>query len=230
MSVKLYFDPGHGGRDPGGTGNGMLEKDFVLRIVLRMKELMDEYEDVEVRLSRSDDRTVSLKKRVTDANNWGADYFISVHMNAFDGTARGYEDFIYRGIKGVTAQWRNVMHNAVYGALDNMGNIANRGKKESGFYVLRRTKMPAILTESLFLDSNHDAKIIRRDDFIEKVAQGHVKGLVEIFDLKKKPRQSHNGVFYRVVTGSFSEFDNAEKRMEDLKNSGFDSFIDVFKK
>lgn len=94
--MKLYLDPGHGGSDPGATGNGLKEKDIALDIALRIRNIiLNEYENVQVRMSRSSDKTVSLSQRTNDANNWNADFFLSIHCNAANGSARGYEDFIY---------------------------------------------------------------------------------------------------------------------------------------
>ena len=89
--VKIFIDPGHGGTDPGAVGNGLLEKDLTLSISLKIRNLLNGYENTQVKLSRDKDITLSLKERTDMANAWGADYLLSVHINAGGGT--GYEDF-----------------------------------------------------------------------------------------------------------------------------------------
>jgi len=74
--VKIYLDPGHGGSDPGARGNGLVEKDLNLAIALQIRSmLLNEYEGATIRMSRTNDRTVSLSQRTSDANAWGADFF-----------------------------------------------------------------------------------------------------------------------------------------------------------
>ncbi|WP_060210477.1 glucosaminidase domain-containing protein [Sporosarcina koreensis] len=93
--IKIFIDPGHGGTDPGATGNGLKEKDLTLAISKRIESLLKGYDGVQVRLSRTSDQTLSLKQRTDMANNWGANYLLSVHINA--GGGKGYEDFQWKG-------------------------------------------------------------------------------------------------------------------------------------
>lgn len=114
--MKIYLDPGHGGSDPGASGNGLLEKDVTLAIALKINDiLLKEYAGAETRLSRTTDKTVTLQERTDDANSWGADLFVSIHTNAFDGTAYGYEDYIYSGLsdESVTALYQRIIHGEV---------------------------------------------------------------------------------------------------------------------
>ncbi|MGX1430491.1 N-acetylmuramoyl-L-alanine amidase [Cytobacillus horneckiae] len=77
--VKIYIDPGHGGTDPGAVGNGLQEKALILQISNRIRDLLAGYSNAEVKMSRTGDQTVSLAQRTTDANNLGADFFLSIH-------------------------------------------------------------------------------------------------------------------------------------------------------
>jgi len=62
----------------------------------------------------------------------------------------------------------------------------NRGMKKKNLHMLRESDMSALLTESGFIDNSNDAKLLKSDAFLNKVAQAHVDGLVKAFDLKKK--------------------------------------------
>ncbi|PFK03837.1 N-acetylmuramoyl-L-alanine amidase, partial [Bacillus cereus] len=74
---KLYVDPGHGGTDSGAMGNGLLEKDLTLDIALRIRMLLlNNYENVDVKMSRETDVFVSLTERTNAANDWQADYYL----------------------------------------------------------------------------------------------------------------------------------------------------------
>src|SRR5699024_10386757 len=122
-----------GGNDPGAVGNGLREKDLTLKISKKIADILKDY-DCSVKLSRTGDQTLSLKQRTDAANKWGADYLLSVHINAGGGT--GYEDFIHNGLSNSssTAKLRNVIHAEV---VKELNAWRNRGKKKANFHMLR---------------------------------------------------------------------------------------------
>lgn len=80
---RVVIDPGHGGKDTGTIGpTGLREKDLVLDVALRLKELLVTRLGVDVILTRSTDRFIPLEERTAIANQTGADLFISIHANA----------------------------------------------------------------------------------------------------------------------------------------------------
>lgn len=221
--MKLYLDPGHGGSDSGASGNGLREKDITLDIALKIRSILNnDYENVDVRMSRTNDSTVSLSERTNDANNWGADYFLSIHCNAFNGSAQGYEDYIHSSLSdsSQTAQYQDTMHAEII----KVNELNNRGKKKANFHVLRETVMPALLTENGFIDNDHDANLIGNSSWRMNVAQGHVKGLEKAFGLQRKTG-GRNGTLYKVIAGSFQSRENADKRVDLLDSKGIDAFI-----
>ena len=232
---KWFVDPGHGGRDPGAVANGLQEKNVTLKIAKKIKKIAEsEFDGVEVRLSRYADETVSLKERTDQANAWGADLLTSVHINAGGGT--GFESYIYNGRysgKKETDRVRGKVHDLI---VDNTG-FRDRGKKEANFHMLRESRMTAHLTENGFIDHASDAAKLKSDAFLEKIARGHVYGAASAYGWKRKSSggssggsgSSSSGTFYRVITGSFKNRSNAEKRQQELKKAGFDSFLDAYK-
>ena len=83
--TKIFLDPGHGGKDSGAIGNGLKEKDIALSITLKIGEILKRH-NLEVIYSRTTDIFVELSDRARKANNINADYFISIHTNAFTDT------------------------------------------------------------------------------------------------------------------------------------------------
>jgi N-acetylmuramoyl-L-alanine amidase len=80
---RVVVDPGHGGHDPGAVGqNGLQEKDVVLAIGLKLKELLKEELGLDVVMTRSTDVFIPLEERTAIANKVNADLFLSVHANA----------------------------------------------------------------------------------------------------------------------------------------------------
>lgn len=195
--MKLFLDPGHGGSDSGASANGLLEKNLNLSISLKIRDKLMAYEGIEVRMSRSTDTFLSLQQRTDDANKWGADYLLSIHINAGGGV--GYEDFIHDKLSdsSETAQIRNVIHAEIIQEVD----FYNRGKKKANFHLVRESNMPAMLTENGFIDNKKDAEKLKSDAFLDQIAQGHVNGLVKAFGLKKKP---NTVTIYTIQTGGLS--------------------------
>ncbi len=95
--LLVVIDPGHGGREHGCTGvSGIKEKDLVLDISLRIRDLLKEVPDIKVIMTREKDVHVPLWDRVDMANRFRADLFISVHANAFvDRKKHGVETFFH---------------------------------------------------------------------------------------------------------------------------------------
>lgn len=216
--VKIFIDPGHGGNDPGAVGNGMQEKNLTLSIATQIRDmLVSEYENAEVRMSRTGDTAVSLTERTNMANNWGADYFLSVHINAGGGT--GFESYIHTSQTSGSVRAQNIIHPAIMQQLSER----DRGKKTANFAVLRTSTMPAILTENLFIDHANDAAKLRDPAFLTRVARGHVNGLAQAFNLQRN--SGGNGTIYRVQAGAFSQRANAEALQARLQADGYEALI-----
>ncbi|MBQ0006479.1 MAG: N-acetylmuramoyl-L-alanine amidase, partial [Alistipes sp.] len=91
----VVIDPGHGGKDPGCMRNGIMEKNIVLSVALKLgKMIQDSLPDLKVIYTRSSDKFVSLQDRAALANRNHADLFISIHVNATKSSQpRGSETF-----------------------------------------------------------------------------------------------------------------------------------------
>lgn len=226
--MKLYLDPGHGGSDPGAQGNGLLEKNLTLDIALRLRSILEKnYQNIEIKMSRTSDLTKSLIQRTDEANSWGADFYLSIHINSDKGSASGYEDYIYSGLSNnsATAQYRDLIHSEVI----KLNKLPNRGKKIANFHVLRESSMAAMLSENGFIDHAHDAALMKQESWRQSVAQGHANGIAKAFKLSPKnrtnPAPGSRQSLHKVIAGSFQDRTNAEHQLSVLKAKGFESFI-----
>lgn len=166
--MKIYIDQGHNPQNPnaGAEGNGLREQDIVFRIGISLADLL-ENAGYEVRLSRPTAGTqlgtsvnTSLASRVTDANSWRADYFISLHCNASVYTsATGSEAFAYsRNSEGYQ------LGGSILESLHEVTGLQNRGMAvRPGLYVLKRTQMPAVLVELGFITNPVDANLMNEN-------------------------------------------------------------------
>lgn len=88
------LDPGHGGSNPGARGAGLEEKRLTLVLAGRIADRL-RARSVDARLTRTDDRTLTLRQRVDLANRARADLFVSVHANASaTRSQRGFETYV----------------------------------------------------------------------------------------------------------------------------------------
>ncbi|UZN53001.1 N-acetylmuramoyl-L-alanine amidase [Bacillus paralicheniformis] len=179
---KVWLDAGHGGSDPGASGYGLQEKDVVLKIVKYAKSYLEaNYKNVQVKLTRSTDVFYELSKRASMANQWGADLFVSVHANAGGGT--GFETFRYPGTAGKTLELQKALHNEILTTMKAYGQIADRGLKQANLAVVRETRMPAVLTENLFIDRKEDADRLKDSGFLKAVGEAHARGIAKYLGL-----------------------------------------------
>ena len=225
--TKIFLDAGHGGKDFGAIGNGISEKNIVLSIVTKINDYLNSYKNVETMLSRSKDAYLSLDQRTDQANQWGADAFLSVHINsATDQSARGFETYIYPTSGADTISFQNVMHEEITKQISSYLGFRDRGKKRSNFHVLRESNMKALLTENLFISNIADVTLLKTDQYLSSIALGHAIGLEKFFGLERiDPTPNNNSTVFQVVAGSFTEYTNAQKKVEELKKDGHESFI-----
>lgn len=183
MAIKIYIDQGHNPQNPnaGAEGNGLREQDITYRVGQALASLLRQSGNYEVRLSRPTPETQigtsnssSLRMRVDEANQWGADYFISLHTNASDiASASGVEAFAYSREGEAFALGEDIVEN-----LSEATGIRNRGMKvRPGLYVLRKTRMPAVLVEMGFITNPRDAALMNSNPAL--FAQGIYNGIVE---------------------------------------------------
>jgi len=98
---RIVIDAGHGGHDPGAVGpNKLYEKDVVLDIALKLRELLQKNPSYEIFLTRDKDVFIPLEQRTAIANSKNADLFVSIHANASPSRAA-------KGIETYMLNWTN---------------------------------------------------------------------------------------------------------------------------
>jgi N-acetylmuramoyl-L-alanine amidase len=197
---KIYIDPGHGGTDSGAVGNGLQEKALTLNIALQVRDILQANWAVDVRMSRTSDITRSLDYRTTDANAWGADIFVSVHINSGGGT--GFESYRYPTADTATVNLHNALHAKVLAGMRSVGTVTDRGKKTANFHVLRESAMPAVLTENLFIDTA-DSNLLKNASFLTATANGHAQGIAQFLGLSTPP-PAYSAIVDNTTAGRFT--------------------------
>ncbi|MBR7150202.1 MAG: N-acetylmuramoyl-L-alanine amidase [Oscillospiraceae bacterium] len=231
--LKVALGAGHGinsaGKrcmksiDPGETREWWLND----RVCDHIERYLSDYDGYELlRLDDSDDgeENVSLAERVGEANKWGADVYLSVHHNAGinGGGGGGIVCYTHPHSSKESVLWRDALYDALVARTGLKGNRSDP-KTTENYYVLRETKMPAVLLELGFMDSTTDVPIILTEEHAEGCARAIVETLVERGGLTKK--EALPGTLYRVQVGAFVERGNAERLMEELQEKGYKPFI-----
>lgn len=149
--VTIALDPGHGGEDPGAIGQGgSREKDVVLAIAKRLKNLLDQEADFRTLLTRDGDYFVPLHTRVQKARRVQADLFISIHADAFVlPRAKGASVFALsqQGASSTTARWMANKENAA----DLIGGLNIKNKDQQVAQLLLDLSTTAQIKDSLKL-------------------------------------------------------------------------------
>lgn len=214
MEPTIIIDAGHGGTDNGAKYQGRLEKDDTLRLALAVGNILEQ-DGFPVVYTRTTDIYQSPIQKAMIANASGGDYFVSIHRNASEnpGTYSGVQTLIYNegGIKETLAS--NINQEMVALGFEDKG-VPTR----PNLVVLKRTKMPAVLVEAGFIDSDKDNELF--DNQFDELARGIARGIEETvgsrsFDVKR----------YGVQVGLYRRLENAQYQATRLINQGYEAEV-----
>lgn len=201
------------------------------RIADKVEKLLQNYTGWE--LIRTDDTTgkkdISLQARTNAANNFKADFYLSIHHNAGIKGGKGGGIVAYRYSKTkrqASIDWQKDLYNALIAETGLKGNRSNP-MPGADLHELRETSCAATLLELGFMDSQTDVPVILTEKYADQCAAAIVKVLVRRGNLAKKataPAADPNKL-YRVQVGAFKEKPNAEALVKALKNNGYDAII-----
>ena len=152
------IDPGHGGSDLGFINDkyDLIEKDFTLAVAKRVKELLPS--NYTIYLTREDDIDVSVKRRVSFANDIKANVFVSIHLNeSWDKSINGFRIFYYHSFYRA-----KVLANTISRQFSKLKKIypdyKYLGTRTDNCYELMLTSMPAVIVKAGFISGDKDAK------------------------------------------------------------------------
>ena len=212
--ATVAIDAGHGGMDYGASYNGRREKDDNLRIAKMVGDILQD-NGIDVVYTRTTDVYDTPFQKAQKANAAGADFFVSIHRNAFTtpNTGSGIETLVYdnSGIKVELAE--NINAELEKLGFNNLGVI-----ERPNLVVLRRTQMPAVLVEAGFIDNDADNALL--DANFEETAQAIANGIINTI----APEQEEKPL-YKIQVGIFRLEENAKRLQEELEVEGFDSYI-----
>lgn len=185
MAIKIYIDQGHnpGTINAGASVDGIYEADITYNVGAYLADMLAADDRFEVMTSRTYpeqvlgyDAASSLRIRVDEANNWPADYFISIHANANENpNINGSEVYVYQRFGEAYHLAQDVLESIV----EIVGTKDNLVRVNSSLYVLRRTNMPAILVELGYMTNPDDLEKLVNNQF--QFAEGIYLGILRYF-------------------------------------------------
>lgn len=217
--AKIAIDAGHGGADPGAVYPGRQEKDDNLKLALAVGERLQN-SGLDVYYTRTEDIYQTPYQKAMAANESGADFLVSLHRNSseYPNQYTGVETLIYdkNGEKAEIAEDINV-------ELENIGFRNNGVKIRPGLVILRRSKMPAVLVESGFINSEEDNRLF--DEEFDRIADGIADAILKNFSLTGEEETEQEETYYRVQTGAYRNRENAVRQQEKLTEEGYPAFL-----
>ena len=185
----VLLDAGHGGNDPGTSGNGLNEKDMTLSIVNRAYALLQNTNKVKVYLTRNDDSRPENRYRANTANDM-ADILISIHMNSAspNPSPNGTEVLFVTHSNDVQGRLTSqIVATTLLQRTVNALSTNNRGLKydtqhQKNLILLNSTVVPSVIVETLFLSNPGDALKISNTANHDKMAQAIYDSIIELAD------------------------------------------------
>lgn len=190
----IMIDPGHGGKDIGGSGKVMLEKDLNLKFAMELKERLQKI-GYKVLMTRLSDSSVALQRRSELCEKYKPDLFISIHGNiAGDKSVNGIETFCLapagvastNGGKAISKREKGNRYDTynfalayqIQKSLIRRTKAEDRGVKFSRFYVLKNASCPAVLIETGFLSNRSEEQSLATTWRMQQTAQSIVDGVI----------------------------------------------------
>jgi N-acetylmuramoyl-L-alanine amidase len=180
--LKVFLDPGHGGLDDGAVaspGMYLYEDEVNLTIGLYL-DLMLRLKRFDTMLSRNRDIGLSLHDRCEIANGWGASIFVSLHVNSFTRPGpSGFGVYVYSATTNPDTQ--RLAETINTHLVEDFPDHVQRGIYGENFYVLKKTRMPAILVECEFISNPKQAEWIRKVENRFLMAASLSRGIEDFF-------------------------------------------------
>lgn len=178
----VVIDAGHGGRAPGATKQGVMEKDIDLAIVLQLKEIFEESdENIGVYFTRTDDSNPTFDQRVQLANKSRANLFISIHNNS-TGSGRMSSthgtQVMYDETSGASRQFAQICLEEVTSEIGSKDKGLVEG---DSIYIIRTSEVPVALIEVGFMTNQKELDLLRTEEYQRQTAQGVYNAILRAF-------------------------------------------------
>jgi len=175
----ICLDAGHGGIDIGEVNNKPIEVEITKKIINLCVNKLSCY-DVKIITTRG-----SLENRIKTANDFKANYFISIHLNS---SKKGsFESYVKDNPPLLNEYNQKIIHDEIFSYLKQF-KVINAGAKMFDFYIVKHTKMPSLLLELLSVNNLKDCDLLKDEIFLDGLCESIVKGIVSCLKLNFAPK------------------------------------------
>lgn len=181
----IVVDAGHGGRAVGATKLGISEKDINLAIVLELKKLLDEDENIGVYYTRINDTNPTLDQRVALANRVEADLFISVHNNASSKgilTNEQGTQVLYSQSDTSQLSSKRLAQICLENVVDATGSNNMGLLRGDEIRIVRNSEVPVALIEAGFMSNREELELLNTQEYQQLVAEGIYEAIQQAFE------------------------------------------------
>lgn len=194
----IVIDPGHGGFDPGKTGtNGENEKVINLKISQKLQEYLEQSGSYVILTRETDEalgdnKNEDFKKRKEIVNESEADILVSIHQNSFPKiNAKGAQVFYYN-----SSESGKLLAQCIQDNIYNIADSSNQRqiKANTDYYMLRVSKIPAVIVECGFLSNTEDEAKLNTEEYQQKMAWAIYSGIVDYFEEVEEQKHLANGL------------------------------------
>ena len=227
-TIVVALDPGHGGTDPGATSNGLKESDITWKIAQACKAELENYQNVRVYMTRTQNETLSLIERVRRAAEQGATVFVSIHINSAAATSAHGAEVWYPNDSSYNKDAHTTGKELSQKILDELTalGLSDRGIKTKDtqtnskypdgsvrdYYGVianaRERGIPGIIVEHAFISNLEENRKLADDAFLRQLGQADARGIVKTFDLQRKggawQQQADGSWKYQYANGSYA--------------------------
>lgn len=194
----IVLDAGHGDIDGGAVGaSGTIEKDINLAVCLKLQAMLEKC-GAHVLVTRADDGAIvdkegksvrqvkrddlNLRRNMRDNSN--AQIFVSIHMNKFPDEKYGGAQVFYSSKPDNSKVLGELIQKNLVDIVDGT-NTRKAKKADNSIYILKESTIPSVIVECGFLSNRNEEKLLKTDEYQQKIAWAVFAGIEEYFDFVK---------------------------------------------
>lgn len=182
----VVLDAGHGGKDPGAGAENyrVKESQIALKLLLYLKDLLEQNTDITVFCTRTEDVYPTLEERANLALGMEADLFISWHCNAAESTKRSGTEMIYNALQGQEDAFNSKSFAQL--CLDKLTEALETKKRglsdRQDLHIVRRATMPVVLIETAYLSNEKDLAILKDEEKLQAAAYAIYEAVLTAYE------------------------------------------------
>lgn len=183
---KVVIDASYGGHDGGSKGyNGIIQKNINLEIALKIKDILEKQNDVDVILTRKDDSTVSMEERLEIINSSDADFIVSIMQNTEGtGDVSGVESYV---LPKEQENSNSTLGYTLQQAMTMYIDTKDRGVLARNMEILMKSNIPGVVVNTGFISNKTEGTNLASEKYQLRMAEGISQGILSYIDkhLKK---------------------------------------------